>query len=284
MSIHDILKYSVERLGQAGVDTPLLDSQLLMAKALGCTRLDVIAHPERELSDTEHNTFHNLIEKRASRYPLAYILGHKEFYGLEIEVSPGVLIPRPETETLVDFSVSHFRSSAFARLNIADIGTGSGAIAIAIAANIPGAILYATEISSDALKVARRNIENHQLSDRVILIEGDLVEPLKSLGVQFDAIVSNPPYIPSADIETLEPEVAVYEPRAALDGGSDGLDAYRDLLPNSLGLLKENGFIAVEVGIGEAQLVEEIAMSAGYCETQIIKDLSGIDRVVIAVK
>ncbi|MCE5323910.1 peptide chain release factor N(5)-glutamine methyltransferase [bacterium] len=283
-SIRNILNYSAEHLAQAGIDTPLLDAQLLMTKVLGCAKLDIIAHPERKLSDYEQQTFYRLLEKRASRYPLAYILGNKEFYGLDIEVSPGVLIPRPETELLVEECIKRLKPSQTIKPLIADVGTGSGAISVAIAANIPNAIIYATEISPDALKVARHNIENHQLTERVHLVEGDFLEPLKSLGVEFDAIVSNPPYIPSVDIETLEPEIAVYEPRSALDGGVDGLDAYRSIFPDAIGLLRENGFIAVEVGMGEASAVKGIAISAGYRKTAIFKDLAGVDRVVIAKK
>jgi release factor glutamine methyltransferase len=270
---------AVECLGQAGIENPMLEGQLLMAKALECSRLDIIAHPERRLSNSELDAFLSFIDKRASRYPLAYILGHKEFFGLDMEVAPSVLIPRPETEILVETIISHFRSS---RLDIADIGTGSGAIAIAIAASIPGANVFATEISPEALKVAGRNIANHQLESRVTLIEGDLLEPLKEFGCKFDAIVSNPPYIPSADIELLEPEVAVHESRTALDGGPDGLDAYRRLLPEALSLLRENGFVEVEVGIRKAGDVKEIALSAGYRDVEIIRDLAAIERVVVA--
>ncbi|MHB9036810.1 MAG: peptide chain release factor N(5)-glutamine methyltransferase [Armatimonadota bacterium] len=277
------LKTAVERLGQVGIESPLLESQLLMAKALGCGRGDIIAHPERSLSDSERDMFLSLVDKRASHHPLAYILGHREFYGLDIEVSPGVLIPRQETEILVESIISRLNALAFEPI-IADIGTGSGAIAIAIAASMPSAKIYATEISPEALKVARRNIENHLLSDRLTLLEGDMLDPLKNLGIEFDAIVSNPPYIPSAEIETLQPEVAVYEPRGALDGGPDGLDAYRRLFPDALGLLRESGFVAVEVGMGEADAVKEIARAAGYREIDIIRDFAGIERVVVACR
>ncbi|MCE5314695.1 MAG: peptide chain release factor N(5)-glutamine methyltransferase [Armatimonadota bacterium] len=271
---------AAQQLASAGIENPQLESQLMMAKALDCSRSDIIAHPERPLSDSERNAFHLMVDKRASRYPLAYILGKKEFYGLDIEVAPGVLIPRPETEILVETAISRLSG----RPMIADIGTGSGAIAVAIASNLPEAIVCATEISPEALKVARRNISNYQLSERVTLIEGDLLEPLTKFQDEFDAIISNPPYIPSAEIDSLEPEVSMHEPRCALDGGPDGLDVYRRLMPEALGLLKDCGFVAVEVGIDEAGDVKQIALSAGYREVDIVRDLAEIERVVVACR
>jgi release factor glutamine methyltransferase len=281
-SVNSALRDSIVRLEQARIENASLDAQLLLAKALNCSRIDLVAHPERELTPSELELFQSYIKKRASRYPLAYILGHKEFYGLDIDVSPGVLIPRPETEILVDICINRLKPTI--KPIIADNGTGSGAIAVAIAINITEAAVYATEISSEALKVAQRNISKYQLADRVNLLEGDLLEPLKELDIEFDAIVSNPPYIPSPDIETLEPEVAVYEPRGALDGGADGLEAYRRLLPESYGLVKENGFVAVEIGIGEATAIRDIALSSGYKKVETIRDLAGIERVIISTK
>ncbi|MCE5200516.1 MAG: peptide chain release factor N(5)-glutamine methyltransferase [Armatimonadota bacterium] len=275
------LSASITRLAQAGVDSPALDAQLLMAHALNCSRLDVIAHPEHELSDIELQGFAHMLDSRADRYPLAYILGYREFYGLDLIVSPGVLIPRPDTETLVEAAIQRLSRLSHPP-TIADIGAGSGAIAIAIAVAVPNAQVYTTEISPQAAKVARANIEKHAMGDRVKLIEGDMLEPL--LGMEFDAIVSNPPYIPTADIDTLEPEVRLYEPREALDGGTDGLDAYRVLLPGALPLLRADGFAAMEVGAGQARAVAEMAGDVGYLRCEIEPDLAGIERVVVAWK
>lgn len=274
------VEWAASRLAQAGVDSPMLDAQLLMAHTLCSSRLDVIAHPERVLSEAERAAFVESVERRAGRYPLAYLLGHREFYGLDIVVAPGVLIPRPETELLVDVCLKRLHGKENAQ--VADIGAGSGAIAVALASNLPGAKVYATEISPDALKVARTNLEKHQLAGRVELLAGDLLAPIARLGLKFDAIVSNPPYIPSDEIERLEPEVRDYEPRLALDGGPDGVDAYRWLLPESLGLLDEAGFVVVEIGAGEAEAVKTIALAAGYRGVEIRDDLAGIERVVVA--
>ncbi len=268
---------------QAGIETAILDAQLLMARVLRCSRLDVIAHPERSLTDLEQAEYNALVNKRISRYPLAYILGRKEFYGIEIEVRAGVLIPRPETEILVEECLRRLRNCVGnGRLPvIADIGVGSGAIAIAIAINLPSIEVYATETSMAALEVARLNVEKHKLSRRVRLLEGNLCEPLRCMKGQFDAIVSNPPYIPTSEIGNLQPEVKLYEPMEALDGGADGLDVYRKLIPDAHELLKERAFLAVEVGAGQADAVARIAQSAGYRQCEVVPDFAGIERVVI---
>lgn len=286
MRVDDLIRAAAVRLAQAGIDTPLLDAQLLMARVLGCSRLDVIAHPERLLTDSEQAEYSALVDKRASRYPLAYILGRKEFYGIEIEVRPGVLVPRSETEILVEECLKRLKAGAEdgRRLIIADIGVGSGAIAVAIAINLPSAEVYATETSPTALEVARLNVEKHKLSRRVRLFEGDLCKPLWHMGTVFDAIISNPPYIPTGEIEKLQPEVKLYEPREALDGGADGLDVFRKLILDARELLKERAFLAVEVGMGQAEAVTKIAQSAGYRRCEVVPDLAGIERVVIAYR
>jgi len=277
---HQLLE-SAARLREAGVDTPLLDAQLLLARVLGCGRLDLIAHPESELTEPQLHAYTSLVDQRAARVPLAYILGTREFFGLEIEVRPGVLVPRPETELLVEECLKRVRAE---RPTIADIGAGSGAIAVAVAVRMPSATVYATDLSPIALEVSRANAERHGVADRVKLLAGDLVEPLRELAGEFDAILSNPPYIPSGDISALEPEVSVHEPREALDGGPDGLEVYRRLLPDAIGLLREGGFTAVEVGAGQASDVAEIARGARCSRTECVRDLAGIERVVVAYR
>ena len=279
--VEDALKSAAARLREAGVDNPLLDAQLLIARVLGCSRTDLIAHPERVLTADESSEYAAMVAKRAARCPLAYILGRREFCGLEITVSPGVLIPRLETEILVEECLKRVAPDSPV---IADIGTGSGAVAIALAAHIPSATLYATEISPRALEVARANIEKHDLSRRVRLVEGDLARPLEGLGVVFDAVVSNPPYIPTGEISALQPEISRHEPVEALDGGPDGLEAYRRLLPESIGLLAAGGFTAVEGGAGQAGAVRAIAEAAGYNSFETARDLAGIERVVVAYR
>lgn len=291
-SVSRKLRSAITRLRECGVESPQLDAQLMMAHALGCSRLDVISHPERVLTTTDETAFRSMLDRRAARYPLAYILGRKEFFGLEIDVSSAALIPRPETEILVEECLKRVGDEPL----IADIGTGSGAIAVALAVRIPKARLWATDTSEEALKVARANSEKHGVATRVSIVRGDLLEPLMAQLREFDAIVSNPPYIPTGEIESLQPEVRC-EPPEALDGGPDGLDAYRRLFSQAMGLAKRSsgqesraslqesfleGFVAVEIGIGQAAPVTQIAREAGWSDIEIVRDLAGIERVAIA--
>lgn len=280
-TVGEQIRAAADRLNKASIESPLLDTQIMMARVLGCSRLSVIAHPERVLFESEQIAFESMVDKRAGHCPLAYITGHREFYGLDFHVEPGVLIPRPETEILVDACADRLKAESPV---IADIGVGSGAIAVALAVTLPSAVIYGTDISDAALKVAGVNVEKHDVAEQVTLMKGDLLEPLKSLGLRLDAVVSNPPYIPTADLAGLQPEVRLYEPVGALDGGEDGLNAYRRLLPDAYELLSDSGFVAVEIGIGEPESVVEIAREAGYRRTEVIDDLAGIPRVVIAYK
>lgn len=280
-SVEKKIGQALKRLANAGVESPLLDAQIMMARVLKCSRLNIIAHSERVLTDAESADFESMLEKRSHRCPLAYITGYREFYDLELEVSEGVLIPRPETEILVEECLKRLKQP---NPVIADIGVGSGAIAVALAMNIPDARVFGTEVSNAALGIAQSNINKYNLADRVIIYKGDLVEPLIAVNTLFDAIVSNPPYIPTKEIETLQPEVKLYEPKEALDGGEDGLDVYRRLIPAALRLLGNSGFLAVEIGVGEAVAIKKLALDAGYGSVDIIPDLAEIERVVVAHK
>ena len=280
-ALSDELALAIKRLREAGVESPQLDAQLLMAHALGCSRLDVISHPERILTTTEETAFRSMLDRRAARYPLAYILGKKEFFGLEIEVSPAVLIPRPETEILVEECLRRVGDEPL----IADICTGSGAIAVALAVNSPKARIWATDTSDEALKVARVNAEKHGVATRISILRGDLLDETivrqLTAGLSshlLDAIVSNPPYIPTGVIESLELEVR-QEPVQALDGGLDGLDVYRRLFAQAMGLSK---LVAVEIGMGQADPVTQIATDVGWSHIEIVQDLAGIERIVMA--
>jgi len=255
----------------------------MMAKALGCSRLDVIAHPDSVIDYAQHESFHAMLQRRAARYPLAYILGSKEFYGLEIDVTPDVLIPRPETEILVEETLKRVGRAA----RIVDVGTGSGAVAVALAVSLPDAHVLAVDSSELALKVALANVQKYGVADRVSTMRGDLLEPLSTVGRgddvpaqhwgEWDAVVSNPPYIPTSEIDSLQPEVR-YEPREALDGGPDGLAAYRRLLPQARHLAR---LVAVEIGAGQSEAVARIAAEAGWDRIETVRDLAGIERVVL---
>jgi release factor glutamine methyltransferase len=277
LTVRQLLEQAVAKLRAAGVETPILDAELMMSRALACSRTEVITHEEVQPPQYAVDRFSDWTDRRSKREPLPYILGEREFYGLSFEVTPSVLIPRQETEFLVEAAVSFLTNRPSP--TVADIGLGSGCVAIAIAKSIPGVIAYGTESSPDALVVACRNVERLGVMDQVRFAHGDLFSPLESL--EFDMIVSNPPYIPSADIDELQPEVRLYEPREALDGGRDGLDVIRRLTLEAMPYLKNGGALAVEIGIGESVAVECLFRSAGLEEVRSIKDYSHIERVVI---
>ncbi|MEN6520943.1 MAG: peptide chain release factor N(5)-glutamine methyltransferase [Armatimonadota bacterium] len=266
-------------LAQEGVETSQLDAEVLMAHVIGSQRVYVITHQERALTDDELCRYRDFAARRAKREPLSYITGEKEFWGLSFDVTPAVLVPRPETETLIETALPTLRD----RENplIADIGAGSGIIAISLAVELPDAVVYATEISPEAVKVARRNAIKHQVEVRIDILEGDLLDPLpEEVKGKLDAVVSNPPYIPSEEIYHLQPEITNYEPRGALDGGEDGMDYHRKILEASREWLKPGGWVHMEIGIGQGEAVSAYARNIGYTNTKVINDLAGIDRVV----
>jgi len=279
-AVRDLLREAVERLSSAGVDSPTLDAELMLARAVDTSRTVLLTHPEAVPDDGPLAQFAEFVRLRAKRMPLAYILGRKEFHGIDFEVAPAVLIPRPETEILVDAALEVLRETSGPTL--ADLGVGSGAIAVSLAVCLPDAHVFGTESSSAALELAGRNVERHGVGDRVELRLGDLFDPLR--GLSFHAIVSNPPYIPTAEIPTLQPEIARYEPRGALDGGPDGLDYYRRIVPDALAFLRPSGVLLVEVGAGQSPEVCSLFRGQGYTGVQAVRDYSGIERVVIGRK
>lgn len=276
MTVRDLLDQASKCLAESGVDTPRLNAEVLLAHATESSRTVLIAHPEVVPTEDQTALFRQWIELRAKRMPLAYIIGSRGFYGLEFEVKPGVLVPRPETETLVDTTIRLIGDEPCV---IADLGVGSGAIAVSLAVTLPEAHLYCTDTSREALEIARRNAEKNGVGDRVHLREGNLLEPLD--GLSFDAIVSNPPYIRSREIDLLQPEIALYEPRAALDGGRDGLDYFRRIVPESPGYLKLDGFLLVEVGMTQSEEVCALFRENGYLDVEVMNDYAGIERVIV---
>ncbi len=284
----DALKEAAHRLRAAGVSrSPRLDAELLLARALGVTRTTLLREPDRELAGDEAAEYEGLLRRRLAREPVAYILGRRAFRTIDLEVTPDVLIPRPETETLVDVALE-----ALAAMPIAgpdpegeplalDVGTGSGCVALALAAEDPFVRLVATDIEPGALAVARRNAARLGLARRVEFVLSDLFADVGER--PFDLIVSNPPYIPADEYVALEPNVRDHEPRRALYGGEDGLDVYRRLVPGAALLLRPGGTLALEVGSGQADAVAAIVGAAGAYETPGRRDdLSGVSRVVFA--
>ncbi len=275
MQLQVALAQAAAMLEKAGIEEPRLDAEVLLTHALGITRAQLLAHPQRQLSSTELTGYRQLIERRARREPLAYIVDHKEFYGLDFFVDPRVLIPRPETELLVEKAIEISQPQPV----IADVGTGSGAIAVSLAVHLPQALIYATDASSVALEVAARNCRRHGVQDRVHLLQGRLLEPLPG---PVDLIVANLPYVSEVEWAQLPPEIRCYEPREALYGGPDGLDHIRRLLAQAGNYLRPEGSILLEIGATQSEAVVALARHHfPMARAQIIKDYAGLDRVVM---
>jgi release factor glutamine methyltransferase len=268
------------RLEAAGIEGPVIDARLLVEAASGAARADIIGDPHRMLSPDQAQTLEDYLQRRERREPVSHILGRKGFWKIMLSVNGQVLTPRPDTETVVERALSAFPDgSAFSML---DLGVGSGAILLAILAERPAAKGLGVDVSEEALAVARENAANLGLASRVVLLRGDWTRGLGDAG--FDLVVSNPPYIPSGDIEGLEPEVSRHEPRLALDGGTDGLDAYRLLAPEILRVLKPGGRFFVEIGYDQSQAVGALFKDAGAAQVATAQDLAQRDRVVLGVR
>lgn len=272
-----VLGWTKEFLSARGVENSRLEAEWLLCAATGLDRVGLYLNYDKPLSDTELAAYRSMVARRAKREPLQHILGSQEFCGLDFEVSADVLIPRHDTEILVSQAVSLMPDAR----TVLDIGTGSGCIAVSLGMRLPAATITATDISIAALAVARRNIDKHRIV--VELLQGSLFEPVK--GRSFDLIVSNPPYIPTADIACLEPEVRDHDPYSALNGGKDGMDMYRILIPSAMPHLNKSGWLLLEVGQGQAADVAEIFNeTGGYAEPFTAKDPGGIDRIVAAMR
>jgi len=281
MTIGALLAWAIPLLAAVGIDTPRLDAELLLAHVCGKSRGWVWAHADTVLSTEETEHFRALCARRAQREPLPYLLGEWEFYGRSFFVSPAVLIPRPETELLVETVLAWARSHSAAR--IADIGAGSGAIAVTLAAESPELHVYAVELSSAALALAVRNAARHEVTARITFLHGDLLQPLHNAGaLPFDAIVANLPYIPEGDYAGLMPEVRDFEPATALRGGADGLDLIRRLIADSPAALRRDGLLALEIGIGQSETVRQLLAAAHWRHISVIVDYAGIPRHLVA--
>jgi release factor glutamine methyltransferase len=268
------------RLEAAGLTGPVIDARLLVEAAADATRADIVTDPYRALTPEQEERLADYLHRRERRQPVSHILGRKGFWKIMLSVTPDVLTPRPDTEVIVDYILKQFpEQMAF---QILDLGVGSGAIVLSILAERPNARGLATDISDEALAVARENAANLGLAPQLAFARGNWTEGLADSS--FDVVVSNPPYIASEVIETLDPEVKDHEPRLALDGGADGLDAYRHLAPEILRVLKPGGVFAVEIGYDQKDAVEALFNGAGASDVWTIKDLSTHDRVVVGVK
>jgi len=293
-------KYKFQTVGQAlrniceifknrGIINSEREAEILLSYSLEMSRSEIYLNSDRVLKDIEKTKLEKKIQKRIEKIPLQYITKHQEFMGIDFFVEKGVLIPRPETEILVEEVIKKLKNYKYSDdMEIADLGTGSGVIAISIAKFINNITVYATDISKKSLQIALKNAQKHRCENKIIFLHGDLFEPFKNKIEKFslEAIISNPPYIDSCDFELLPPEVRDNEPKIALFGGIDGLDYYRKIIKKSSQYLKRNGFLALEVGLNQSKIVEELILkeSSFNQNIEIIEDYSGIERVVIAYR
>ncbi|MBU0705460.1 MAG: peptide chain release factor N(5)-glutamine methyltransferase [Chloroflexi bacterium] len=253
-------------------DAPRLEAEVLLAHVLQASRTALLTHPERPLTACQLSNYQTLIRRRVSDYPLPYLTGRVEFYGLEFEVTPEVLIPRPETETLVDLALAR------RPVTVVDVGTGSGCVAVSLAVRLPEATVFAIEISPAALAVAQRNIERHAVADRVRLLVGDVLAPCPG---PVDLIVSNPPYVPTGACGSLPASVRNHEPRLALDGGPDGMEIVRQLLAQAPAVLWAGGGMLIEIGADQGELASRLARTFfPQAAVRLHPDLFGRDRVL----
>lgn len=269
-----------KRLEAAGIDSPAIDARLLLEVAAGVSRTDIVTDPYRELTPEQDAALEAFLERRSRREPVSHIIGRKGFWKIVLGVNSDVLTPRPDTEVIVDLVLAAFDEHR--QFSFLDLGVGSGAIALAILAERPGARALGIDASSEALAVARDNAASLGLEGRMALLHGDWTAGLAD--ASFDLVVSNPPYIATDEIETLEPEVRCHEPRIALDGGPDGLDAYRILCGEALRVLRPDGLLAFEIGHTQAEAVSGLLKAAGAEDIRVHRDLAGRDRVVTAAK
>ncbi len=275
-----LIPWAAEYLGGHGVEAPRLSGELLLAQVLGCTRLELYLRFEQPLGAEELAAFKALILRRRNREPVAYILGRREFYGLEFLVGPGVLVPRPETEHLVEEALA--RLQGLEAPKVLDLCTGSGAVALALASERPDALVTACDISPEALTWARRNAQNLGLQGRVRWLLGDLWEPVAAGSGFFDLITANPPYVTTAEMAELPPEVRGFEPALALAGGEDGLEVVRSIIAGAGAHLRPLGWLLLELGAGQAAPARRLALDCGaFSEASLVPDLAGIERVLV---
>lgn len=276
--LKDAFTEGINKLKLSNIDAPVITAGAILCNILGCERTYLYTHDDYILSKDEYERYCDALKRRIEGEPLQYIIGSQEFMSLDFIVSPDVLIPRQDTEILVEYIIEFVSQKD--KVSILDIGTGSGCIAISLAHYIKNSRVVAVDISKGALKIARKNAQNCGVEERIVFIESNLFEnvPIQ----KFDIIVSNPPYIPNQVIAGLDRQVKDFEPKIALDGGEDGLDFYRRIVKESVDFLKPKGLLAFEVGFDQAQEVAKI-MESSYRDIKLQKDLAGIERVVTGI-
>ncbi|HOF77656.1 MAG TPA: peptide chain release factor N(5)-glutamine methyltransferase [Smithellaceae bacterium] len=276
MTVREILNEATRELETAGMETARLDAEVLLAFCLNCDRLEFLKNPDMQISKSQLAVFNKLVSRRLKWEPVAYITGRKEFWSFTLEVNKGVLIPRPDTEIILEEALAVGKNIIAPR--IADIGTGSGAIALALAKELPEPKITATDISPAALKVAKKNARNLKLGKNIEFLKGDLFAPVKGL---FDIIVSNPPYISAAEYEELPRGVKDFEPKIALLAGQTGVEFYEKLIYQSKNHLKKDGWLLMEIGAPQAEKIRDIMQECAFFEDiDVRRDYAGHDRVI----
>jgi release factor glutamine methyltransferase len=278
ITILEVIKLSAEYLDKKGVESPRVNAEILLTEVLKSKRIDLYLSFDKPLGESELTAYREMIRKRGMRIPLQYILGYVEFYGIKLKVDSSVLIPRPETELLVENIILDVKNNG--EIKILDIGVGSGNISIALLMNLPGASVIGIDTSPTALETARLNSITHSVQNRIELSQFNILsDNIETLG-KFDIVVSNPPYISKSDYNTLEPELKNYEPFEALTDDSDGFTFYDAIISKSKNLYKTSGKLYLEIAQGQANIIKSKLIENNFSDIRIIKDLAGIDRII----
>lgn len=286
MTIAEAINRAAQKLSGCGITNARLDAEVLLSHILERDRAWLITHNNDGLDNERYKLFEDAIDRRSRREPLQYIIGRQEFWGLEFTVTHDVLIPRPETELLIETAINILRD-ANKQAMIVDLCTGSGCVAVSLAKELANARIFAVDKSSQALAVARENAQRHGVSDRIRFLEGDLYAPLEELDIRglVDVITANPPYIRSGDLPMLQPEVRDYEPELALIAGTEGTEVQQKIIESATDLLEKHGTLIMEMGMGQAEILKRMIDEVGtYDKPEILKDLAGIDRVLVVKK
>ncbi|MBN1805567.1 MAG: peptide chain release factor N(5)-glutamine methyltransferase [Sedimentisphaerales bacterium] len=286
-TIKKLLSWITEYLTEKGIESPRLSAELLLSHVVGLKRIELYTQFDEPVPSEQLEHLRNLVKRAGQNEPVAYLVGRTEFYSMEINVTPDCMIPRPETELLVERAIEFLRAHNIGTRFVCDLCTGSGCIAVAVAKNFPDVRIIATDICDAALAVAAENVKKHQLDEKITLLCGDLFDPIISgLDVnEFDLIVCNPPYVSTTEYETLDKNVKDYEPKKALFAGVDGLDVYYHVIKDSGKFLKNDGALMLEIGYAQGRAVKELLEQTGeFAEIKIEKDFHNNDRIVTAKK
>jgi release factor glutamine methyltransferase len=280
MTIRQAIREAEHRLGQKGYSSPGLDAEILLATCLGVERTELIRDMDRPLAPRDLQSFDGLVGRRLRGEPVAYIVGRKEFWSLDFKVGPGVLVPRPETEILVQVTLETAGRLGTVSPRILEVGTGSGAISIALARELESARIISTDLSLEALKVARENAARHGVADKIFFIACNLLGPFRSA---FDMILSNPPYLSESEYEDLPDEIREFEPKGAIVAGPEGTEFHRAMIRHAEEFLDDGGWLFLEIGFGQKDAVHDLIVRSGcYDAVRFTRDYAGIDRVVAA--